>query len=127
MRRTPINAVSPKRKLLNVSRKKFVVKMLEERFYCEANIPEICRNIASDVHEIKTRARGGSIVDESNVLCLCRFCHSFITDHPAWATENGFIVHSWSGPAEILAAKRARVAYATGTVYLDDDESEPFW
>ena len=33
---------------------------------------------AVDVHEKLTRARGGSIVDEANVVALCRQCHDDI-------------------------------------------------
>jgi len=67
--------------------------------------------VATDVHEIKTRARGGSITDPMNCIALCRSCHRFITENPAFAETHGFIVPSWAGEAEMIAAARARTAY----------------
>ena len=62
----------------------------------------------TDVHEILTRGRGGSIISEDNVLALCRTCHHFITNEPAWAKENGFVV-SWSINMEADHSKNKRV------------------
>jgi nitrate/TMAO reductase-like tetraheme cytochrome c subunit len=50
---------------------------------------------AVDVHEIKTRARGGSLDDERNLACLCRPCHTVITDNPKRAREEGWVKQSW--------------------------------
>lgn len=50
---------------------------------------------AVDVHEIKTRARGGSILDPENLALLCRPCHTWITDNPAEALEDGWLRNSW--------------------------------
>ena len=50
---------------------------------------------AVDVHEIKSRARGGSITDRDNLAVLCRPCHRWITDHPADAHREGWSKHSW--------------------------------
>lgn len=50
---------------------------------------------AVDVHEIKTRARGGSLEDESNLACLCRSCHTVITDSPKRARDEGWVRNSW--------------------------------
>jgi hypothetical protein len=76
----------------------------------------------TDVHEILTRGRGGSIVEPENVLALCRSCHHFITIEPAWAKQNGFIV-SWSVTleADLAAAKRARNAFVYGTTAPEED------
>lgn len=49
----------------------------------------------TDLHEIKTRARGGSILDESNICVLCRDCHNYITRNPREAVEQGWMKHSW--------------------------------
>lgn len=127
MKRSRPRQVSAKRAVLNVQRRAFARRILEERYECEAAIPAKCWKQATDVHEIKTRARGGSIVDEGNVLALCRPCHSFITDHPSWATEHGFIVNSYSSEADLRAAARARHAFVHGIVLLydDTDEEEP--
>lgn len=98
--------------------------VFERSSRCEANIEPLCSYHATDVHEIKTRARGGSITDVNNCLALCRACHRFITDNPAWALEHGYVVHSWAGEAEMLAASRARRDWLYGydTVFINDSE-----
>lgn len=114
MKRSRLNPISKKRRALNVDRREFVRRILEERPQCEAQIPYVCSNHATDVHEILTRARGGSIIDEDNVLALCRRCHTFITDHPSFSQEHGFTVHSWATSADIIAADRAREIFRRG-------------
>ena len=54
--------------------------------------------IATDVHELRSRARGGSITDLDNLALLCRPCHSWVTTHPAQATEQGWLLPSWDTP-----------------------------
>lgn len=51
---------------------------------------------AVDVHEIKSRARGGSLDDEENLACLCRQCHTVITQNPRKAEEDGWSKSSWA-------------------------------
>ena len=50
---------------------------------------------ADDVHELKTRARGGSILDRDNCVALCRPCHTWVTENPAAAREQGWLKNSW--------------------------------
>lgn len=101
MKRTPlkrrkgVNRMSPKRKALNELRRIFVADILTARPWCQARIEGICTRRSVDVHEVLTRARGGSITDPDNVLALCRACHHHITVNPAWAVEHGFMRHSW--------------------------------
>lgn len=45
----------------------------------------------SEKHEILTRARGGSPTDPDNILCLCRDCHKWITEHETAARELGLV------------------------------------
>lgn len=62
--------------------------------YCEACPTLRPREEArpwSDVHEVLSRARGGSPTDTENQMCLCRDCHSWITVNPKQATELGFM------------------------------------
>ncbi len=79
-----------------------------QRLYAEARIPlvrkvlddqPVCvrcfRARSTDVHELKSRARGGSITEEANVVALCRGCHDFITQNPQWAEANGWSQNSW--------------------------------
>ena len=102
-----IPRVSKKRAILNRQRAKFVKKVLAEVPYCEARL-DGCTHRSTDVHEILTRARGGSIIDRKNVAALCRRCHGFITVNPEWSQANGWMLSSWSTEedAEIAAAKR---------------------
>jgi hypothetical protein len=39
----------------------------------------ICTGNSVDVHEILPRSAKGSILDEANLLCVCRPCHEWIT------------------------------------------------
>lgn len=68
-----------------------VRQLLEERPVCQ----RCYRQRSVDVHEVKSRARGGSIVDEANLVCLCRACHDLITRSPAEAQRRGWLKHSW--------------------------------
>lgn len=45
----------------------------------------------SDMHEILTRARGGDPTDGANILCLCRECHKWVTEHETDARELGLV------------------------------------
>lgn len=116
MRRTRINQTSKKRAQQNKERD-FVRKVIlkERGALCEAMIPATCTYVGTDLHEILTRARGGSITDPENILLLCRGCHDFITREPAWAKEHGFVI-SWSHnlEADMIAAARARHAFTVG-------------
>lgn len=48
-----------------------------------------CAMRSEDVHEILARSAGGSIVEDGNVLAVCRACHTWIGDHPREATALG--------------------------------------
>lgn len=89
-----MRARSKKTARIYVQRRKLVAALLEARPICER-----CRfDRATDVHEVKSRARGGSILDEANCRALCRPCHDFITIHPRQAITEGLSVHSWDEP-----------------------------
>ena len=116
MKRSRLKPVSEKRKRVNIERKEMLKDILKERGpLCEAQIPMTCTGLASDAHEVLTRARAGSdkwLLTPENVILLCRGCHSFITDNDAWAKENGFLI-SWSVNimADLEAAFRARMRF----------------
>lgn len=80
-----------RQKLYEDERIPLVKEMLEENPVCQ----RCWRAPSTDVHEIKSRARGGSITDKANLACLCRSCHDFITTHPAQAEAEGWSIHSW--------------------------------
>lgn len=72
-------------------RRKLRVKMLDQMPMCQ----RCWSAFATDLHEVKTRARGGSILDEDNICVLCRSCHSWITENPAEAKAQGWLKNSW--------------------------------
>ena len=88
-----LRQVSAKRAKLNRERAVFVERVLAMRPRCEVcplvNPPTV--RPAVDVHEIVTRARGGSIVDAANVATTCRQCHDWVHANPAKATEFGLL------------------------------------
>ena len=87
-----MRARSKKRQALyEAERIPLVKRLLEERPVCQ----RCFRQRSTDVHEVKTRARGGSITDESNLVCLCRPCHDLITRDPKTAQERGWVKNSW--------------------------------
>lgn len=83
---------SPKMEKVYVERRKLVARLLGERPMCER-----CGfSMSTEIHEVKSRARGGSILDEANCRALCHDCHTYITEHPRQAEAEGFSVPSWS-------------------------------
>lgn len=106
---------STKRAAEYVERRKLVARLLGERPVCEsidalsANVGALppgmlseffelrskCTRQSSEIHEIKTRARGGSILDPSNCAALCHSCHAWVTEHPKLAGEIGLMKNSW--------------------------------
>jgi 5-methylcytosine-specific restriction endonuclease McrA len=101
--KTPLKKRSKKMEAKYEDRRKLVSKVLKERPLCEA-----CRVFAAhdgkstfnhhmsrDVHEIVRRSQGGSILDESNVLAVCRPCHIRIGNYPQLAFDLGLAKHGW--------------------------------
>lgn len=91
-------------KLYAEKRKPLVEKLLIERPWCEAclvfaehdGLVGVRVRKSRDLHEIKTRGRTGGIsseewLQEDNILCVCRQCHTRITDNPAEALELGLV------------------------------------
>jgi 5-methylcytosine-specific restriction endonuclease McrA len=84
-------------------RRPLVEKMLEERPMCEAcpvfakndGLVTYQRNRSVDVHEIVRRSQGGSILDEENLMCVCRPCHSRIGNYPQLAFDLGLAKHAY--------------------------------
>lgn len=78
-------------KLYATERRKLVAELLKGDPLCQ----RCAQTYATDVHEVKTRARGGSITDKENLVVLCRFCHTWITQNPKLAKEQGWLKNSW--------------------------------
>lgn len=101
--RKPLARRSKKTEELYVERRKFVEKILQERPFCQAcrafaayeNKVTFKQQMSRDVHELVRRSQGGSILDESNVLAVCRPCHTRIGNYPQLAFELGLAKHGW--------------------------------
>lgn len=98
MKRTPLNRKrrlaprSAKRaRLYRTQRVPLVASLLDERPVCER-----CNAARStEVHELLSRGRGGSITDPTNCVALCHDCHALITREPAQALAEGWLRNSW--------------------------------
>jgi 5-methylcytosine-specific restriction endonuclease McrA len=100
---TPIAKRSKKTEEKYLERRPFVERILKERPLCEA-----CKvfakhddksiynhHMSKDVHEIIRRSQGGSILDDDNVLAVCRPCHVRIGNYPQLAFDLGLAKHGW--------------------------------
>lgn len=85
-------------------RRPLVQRLLEERPWCEAcpifaqhdGVMGMYHRFPSvDIHELIRRSQGGSILDEENLMAVCRSCHNRIGNHPALAFELGLAKHGW--------------------------------
>lgn len=84
-------------------RRPLVKRLLEENPFCQA-CPVFAahdekvtyrRNPSRDIHELKRRSQGGSILDENNCIAVCRPCHQRIGNHPQLAFDLGLAKHGW--------------------------------
>ena len=84
-------------------RRPLVARLLEERPMCEAcpvfaehdELVVYSRNRGQDVHELVRRSQGGSILDEANLMVVCRPCHQRIGNYPQLAFDLGLAKHGW--------------------------------
>ncbi len=108
LKSSPIKPRSKKRaKLMREVRAPLVREILEERPWCERGMYRVKNHLvtvaaihefwrvhrSTQVHEKLTRARGGDITDKDNCVALCRACHRWVHEHPAAATEEGWLEH----------------------------------
>jgi 5-methylcytosine-specific restriction endonuclease McrA len=84
-------------------RRPLVARLLEERPLCEA-CPIFAahdergaygRRQSVDIHELKRRSQGGSILDENNLMAVCRPCHTRIGNYPQLAFDLGLSRHGY--------------------------------
>jgi 5-methylcytosine-specific restriction endonuclease McrA len=86
-----------------VERRKIVARMLSDFPLCFAcpvfakhdGLQVFIHRNSVDVHELVRRSQGGSILEEENLVTVCRKCHSRIGDEPAIAFSLGLAKHSW--------------------------------
>jgi 5-methylcytosine-specific restriction endonuclease McrA len=98
-----INSRSKKTEEKYKERRPLAKRLLEEKPWCEA-CPVFAEHDglityqirqSIDVHEIVRRSQGGSILDESNLMCVCRQCHSRIGNYPQLAFDLGLAKHAY--------------------------------
>lgn len=85
-------------------RRPLVARLLEERPHCEAcpvfakhdQKATYVRRRSVDIHELVRRSQGGSILDESNLMAVCRECHRRIGNHPQLAFDLGLAKPGWT-------------------------------
>ncbi len=114
--RKPLPFRSAKRAAIADERRAFVDRILSERPQCEARHylrPIVaglvgidhdrvvkalrgCTWRSTEVHELLSRARGGSITEDANVSALCSNCHRWVTTEPRLATMAGLQRSRWS-------------------------------
>lgn len=103
MKRSPINKRSKKTEEKYKERGPLVKRLLKERPWCEAcpvfaahdHVVVYIRRPSQDIHEIVRRSQGGSILEENNLLAVCRDCHRRIGNHPQLAFDLGLAKHGW--------------------------------
>ena len=92
MNRKPIRPRSKKMEMLYATKRRNLVKrLLAERPICQRCLSDR----SQDIHELKSRARGGSITEVDNLVALCRSCHNWVTQNPKEAKEQGWLKNSW--------------------------------
>lgn len=95
---------SKKKELEYRERRPLVKRLLTERPYCEAcpvfaqhdGLGVYNRRRSQDIHEMVRRSQGGSILEESNLLAVCRECHRRIGNYPQLAFDLGLAKPGWT-------------------------------
>lgn len=98
-----LNKRSKKMQKIYEERRPFVKHILETNPHCQAcpvfakhdGLVTYVRRPSVDVHELVRRSQGGSILDEENVIAVCRQCHQRIGNFPELAFNLGLAKHSW--------------------------------
>lgn len=85
-RRAALRARSKKQAALYVQRRRLVAQLLETYPWCQRCFVER----AVDCHELKNRSQGGDPLDPTGIAPLCRPCHTWVTEHPKKAHEEGW-------------------------------------
>lgn len=100
--RSRLRPVSKKRQRENRVRSVVRAEVLERDGNCQARdlIPRVACGGPLDVHELVRRSQWrAGILDPSNCLVLCRWHHSYVTEHPELAHELGLSRWSWEREA----------------------------
>ena len=106
-------------------RRPLVAKLIKEYPWCQAcpvfvgfdrcegsRISSYSHAPSMDAHELIRRSRGGSILDENNILMVCRTCHTRIGNSPLIAEKLGLELPSWASPEMYEEAKDLRSSWS---------------
>lgn len=104
MKRSPLRRRSEKTERKYEVRRALVQQLLKERPGCEACVvfarederATFVQRKSCDIHELVRRSQGGSILDEVNLLAVCRTCHRRIGNYPSTAERLGLSLPSWT-------------------------------
>ena len=100
-RNTPLAPRSPKRaKLYKEERVPLVIFLLTEFPQCQLSAPirrqqltyDRCTRLATQVHELKKRSAGGSLVDRRNLLTSCSYCNFYVEIEPDICWQAGLVI-----------------------------------
>jgi len=72
--------------------------VMGRRMRCEARVVPVCTGYGSELHHVLSRSQGGALMDEANVMVVCRWCHHWIEHHPREAKTLGYKKSPWKGP-----------------------------
>lgn len=119
---------SKKQEELYKKRRPLVARLLEDRPLCEACPPYAVfdekvtyrRNPSVDVHELKNRSQGGSILDERNLVTVCRPCHTRITGNQKEAETMGLHLPGWAHDWMYDEAHNVRLSWSRGDKQIPD-------
>jgi ribosomal protein S27AE len=67
------------------------VLYLQDHPMCEAHLPGICTDYATDIHHMCGRI-GDLLLDTNYWKALCRKCHDYVERERTWALEKGFSI-----------------------------------
>ena len=120
---------SKKQEELYKKRRPLVKRLLQERPACSACLVRAGASGAAtvvlrqsvDVHELVRRSQGGSILDEKNLITVCRPCHAWITGNPLAAEELGLHLPAWTKDDMWEEAARVRGSWTNG------QPTKPYW
>lgn len=113
MKRTRLRSVSDRRLDGATERTRLREHVLERDKGCVFHriLPGPCAG-PTDVHEVLTRARGGSHLDPDNCVALCNWANTvWIAQHPAGAEVLGLLLPSWTNVGHHEEAWRSRAAH----------------
>jgi len=88
-RRTPLKRISKKRQnALTIYRR------LKKEYILEHDTCEVrgCSHPAVDIHHMLSLGRGGSFLEPSNFMAICRLHHIQIHNNPRWAEAEHYLL-----------------------------------